>query len=74
METAGEGGPWGMAVLAKYMVDQQNETLEQFLDARVFAGAEAVEVKPVEESVNGFNEYLEAFKAGLEAEKVAITC
>ena len=72
METAGEGGPWGMALLAAYMVRKaEGETMEDYLANRVFADAKRVTVQPEQAGVAGFQAYLERYKAALAAEKAA---
>ena len=71
METAGEGGPYGMALLAAYM-DRREESLEEFLNRDVFASAKSTTLQPEQADADGFNRYLAAFKAGLAAEKAAL--
>ena len=72
METAGEGGPWGMALLAAYMVRKaEGETMEDYLKNRVFADAKSFSVEPDPAGVAGFQKYLERYKAALAAEKAA---
>ena len=71
METAGEGGPYGMALLAAYM-DRREESLEEFLNRDVFASAKSTTLQPEQADADGFNRYLSAFKAGLAAEKAAL--
>ena len=72
METAGEGGPWGMALLAAYMVRKaEGETMEDYLSNRVFADAKSVSIAPDPAGVAGFETYLERYKAVLPAEKAA---
>lgn len=71
METAGEGGPYGMALLAAYM-DRREENLEEFLSREVFASAKSVTLQPEQADVDGFNRFLAVFKAGLAAEKAAL--
>ena len=72
METAGEGGAWGIALLGSYLVHNENkQPLEQFLDEHVFAGHAGVEVSPTPEDVAGFNAYLENYKACLPIEEAA---
>lgn len=71
METAGEGGPYGMALLAAYM-DRREESLEEFLSRKVFASAKSTTLQPEQADADGFNRYLAAFKAGLAAEKAAL--
>lgn len=73
METAGEGGAWGIALLAAYEVHkEEKETLEDYLDHKVFAGSEGVKMDPVPEDVAGFEAYIERFKAGLSIEQEAV--
>jgi sugar (pentulose or hexulose) kinase len=72
METAGEGGPWGMALLAAYMVRKaEGETMEDYLSTRVFADAKSSKVDPDPAGVAGFQAYLERYKAALAAQKAA---
>ena len=72
METAGEGGPWGMALLAAYMVRKaEGETLEEYLKNKVFADAKSVTVQPEPAGVAGFQTYLNRYQAALAAEKAA---
>ena len=72
MSTAGEGGPYGMALLAAYAARKQNESLEAFLAEQVFASAESVTMKPEEADVAGFNAYLSVFKSCLAAQRAAV--
>jgi sugar (pentulose or hexulose) kinase len=73
METAGEGGPWGMALLAAYMAEKaEGETLEEYLANRVFAGAKSTVVRPDPADVAGFAAYLKGYRAALEVEKRAV--
>ncbi len=71
MKTAGEGGPYGMAILALYSVMGKGTALEDFLSEVAFKNAECVTLQPDAEDVKGFNEYLELYKAGLEVERLA---
>ena len=74
METAGEGGAWGIALLASYLVNNANsQSLADFLDDKVFAGDAGVEITPSPEDVEGFNKYIENYKRGLAIEKAAVT-
>ena len=74
METAGEGGPWGMALLAAYRVHREkNETLEDYLTHHVFAGANSVTIEPDAEDVQGFAAYARRFEEGLSAERAAVS-
>ena len=73
METAGEGGPWGMALLASYLVNRgEAETLEDYLDAKIFAGAEGVSAAPEAADMAGFEAFLTRYKAALPAERAAV--
>lgn len=72
METAGEGGAWGIALLAAYLIDKQNLALPEYLDKEVFAGNTGTEIKPLPEEVEGFNSYIERYKADLAIEHAAV--
>ena len=73
METAGEGGPWGIAILASYMIHkEEGETLEAFLNHKVFADSKSEVMEPIEEDVIGFEEYMKVYVDVLEAERVAV--
>lgn len=75
MATSGEGGAWGMAILAAYRVEKEkNQSLESFLDERVFAGAEIKTLQPVPADVEGFDRYVEKFTQALKAERTAVDC
>ncbi|MBR4719441.1 MAG: FGGY-family carbohydrate kinase [Lachnospiraceae bacterium] len=71
METAGEGGPWGMALLAAYMLNGNGEDLGSYLSDKVFAGEDGEVMEPDPEDVKGFDEYIEAYKKTLPAEAAA---
>lgn len=72
METAGEGGAWGIALLASYLVKKaDNESLADFLDNKVFAGNTGIEIAPTPEDVEGFNKYIKEYQACLSIEKEA---
>lgn len=72
MKTAGEGGPWGMAVLALYMSSKdENESLEDYLERKVFADAQSSTVAPNENDVKGFEKFMVNYNRGLAAEKSA---
>ena len=74
METAGEGGPYGMALLASYRLNKaRGESLEDFLSGRVFAGASGSTIQPDPACVEGFNAYIQRYKALLEVEKTAVS-
>lgn len=73
METAGEGGAWGIAVLASYLVNkEEGETLEAYLDNKVFAGQNGETVEPDEKDVKGFDQFMERYKEGLAIERAAV--
>ncbi len=73
METAGEGGAWGIALLAAYLVNNAKKlNLADYLDECVFAGNTGVEIAPTPEDVAGFNAYIENYKAGLLIEEAAV--
>ena len=70
METAGEGGAWGMAVLAKYAT-QNEKPLEKYLEEKVFVNCKSSTINPDEKDVKGFEEYMKRYEAALEVEKAA---
>ncbi len=75
METAGEGGAWGIALLASYMVNKgANETLADYLEQRVFAGQAGEKMEPDAEDVKGFDRFLEVYTSGLPIERAAVEC
>lgn len=72
LETAGEGGAWGIALLASYMVrENRDESLSEFLN-RVFAGSMGEAVPPDPEDVAGFEEFFERYHKGLAIERAAV--
>ena len=73
METAGEGGPYGMALLAAYTANKkENESLEEYLNTYVFADAKGTTLTPEQEDVEGFHSYIEQYKQLLEIERRAV--
>mgnify|MGYP002534886282 CR=1 FL=1 len=73
METAGEGGAWGIAVLASYMKNKaEGETLDAYLDNRVFAGQQGETLAPKAEDVAGFDAFMERYGKGLAMERAAV--
>lgn len=73
MQTAGEGGPYGMALLAAYSIDREkDETLEAYLKNKVFKDVEGSTVMPDSNDVAGFDEYTQRFKKLLAVEKAAV--
>lgn len=71
METAGEGGAWGIALLALYAADTDGKNLADYLDAKIFADAQTVTVAPKPEDVEGFRRYLVTYEKSLPVEKQA---
>jgi sugar (pentulose or hexulose) kinase len=72
METAGEGGAWGIALLAAYLVrNTDGMSLDDYLDNVVFAGDKGIEVKPDANDVAGFNAYISHYMRGIAIEKAA---
>ncbi len=72
METAGEGGPWGMALLAAYMVNGQGMTLPDYLENKVFAGAKGSVIEPDAGDAEGFDAFIADYVKGLEIERAAV--
>lgn len=73
METAGEGGPYGMALLAAYRIwKEEGESLEDYLDKKVFHNATCTTLMATPEEVAGFTAFLERYKKALPMEKAAI--
>ncbi len=73
MDTASEGGAWGMAILACYMTEKAHgETLPDYLSDRIFAGQSGTTIAPKAEDVAGFDAFIEKYKAALPAEKAAV--
>lgn len=68
MSNAGEGGPWGMAVLALYASDTKGKNLADYLDEEVFVNAESSTLYPELESVQGYERFIDNYKAALPAE------
>ena len=73
MKTAGEGGPYGMALLAAYLEHSECK-LEDFLRDHVFCGAESTTVSPDAADVAGFEKYLSKYREGLAVERKAVEC
>ena len=73
METAGEGGAWGIALLAAYSAfAPEGELLETYLNDRVFAGMAGETIAPDEADAVGFDEYTKMYEAGLAIERAAV--
>ncbi|HZJ86827.1 MAG TPA: FGGY-family carbohydrate kinase [Erysipelothrix sp.] len=73
METAGEGGAWGMAILAQYLDHAKNETLGEFLDNKVFNEMEKSTIVPKEESIKAYREFVKRYQKGLTIEKTSLS-
>ncbi|WP_342556155.1 FGGY-family carbohydrate kinase [Paenibacillus sp. FSL R7-0652] len=73
MPTAGEGGAWGIAVLASYMMyKENNESLTDYLNLKVFNDVEAIRIDPDISDVNGFARFMERYTKGLAIEQAAV--
>ncbi|MFP3126592.1 FGGY-family carbohydrate kinase [Ectobacillus funiculus] len=73
METAGEGGAWGIALLAAYMMNKaDNETLEEYLSQKVFAEKSSMAMSPDPRDVDGFERFMKRYTEGLAIERAAI--
>lgn len=73
MDTASEGGAWGIAILAAFMKEKKDgETLSSYLNDKIFAGQTGTTLKPEPEDVKGFEAFLEEYKKLLPAEKAAV--
>lgn len=73
METAGEGGAWGIALLASYMIRKADqETLDDYLNEKVFAGQEGASLHPDQKDVDGFEKFMKRYTGGLAIERAAV--
>jgi len=73
METAGEGGAWGIAILAAYLINKApGEKFEDYLEKKVFAGMAGETLAPDPADEQGFSKFMERYVAGLAAEKAAV--
>lgn len=73
METAGEGGAWGIALLASYMLNKADkETLDDYLNQKVFADQTVKTLKPEPKDVEGFEQFMSRYKEGLAIERAAV--
>ena len=72
MKTAGEGGPYGMALLGAYMLwHDEGESLPDYLDNKVFADAQSSTITATQEDINGFNAFLAQYRKALPLERLA---
>ena len=75
METAGEGGPWGMALLAAYgRFADAGESLPDYLNRRVFKENQGSRMEPDPLDVKGFEQFMERYRRGLPVERAAVDC
>ena len=74
METAGEGGAWGIALLAGYLINNKGKSLADYLEEDVFAGNTGTSVAPLAEDVAGFEKYIDSYKKCLPIEQAAVEC
>jgi sugar (pentulose or hexulose) kinase len=72
MESAGEGGAWGIALLAAYLALASGETLEAFLDKKVFIGNAGTSVAPDAKDAEGFAVFIKRYEKGLAVERSAV--
>jgi sugar (pentulose or hexulose) kinase len=73
METAGEGGAWGIALLAAYMLNKSSgESLDAYLSNKVFAGEKGSTIVPDAKDVEGFTAFMDRYKKGLAIERAAV--
>ena len=72
MATAGEGGAWGIALLAAYQLEE-NLSLSDFLEQKVFATSEGVTIEPTTEDLQGYSQFIDRYEKGLSIEAEAIT-
>ena len=71
-ETAGEGGAWGIALLAAYMIHGQGRTLEEYLDQAIFAGMPSETLAPDPADVAGYDAFMQRYLPGLVIERAAV--
>lgn len=72
METAGEGGAWGIAILAAYLQEAKQSSLEDYLRNKVFGDSQGVVVHPTEENLKGYESFIRRYEDGLPIEQAAI--
>ena len=73
MDTASEGGPWGMAILAAYLIDGKKDgSLEDYLEKRIFAGQQGSTIAPTPEEIEGFEKFTQLYKDGIPIERAAV--
>nr|WP_315673276.1 FGGY-family carbohydrate kinase [Clostridium sp. 19966] len=72
METAAEGGAWGIAILASYMLNKGDDSLEDYLAKNIFAGKAGTKIAPDAKDVAGFDEFMKRYTDGLAIERAAV--
>lgn len=72
MDTAGEGGAWGIALLASYLRQNNKESLAEFLENEVFAQSAGTTIVPTKEDLESYRIFIERYKVGLAAERAAV--
>lgn len=72
METAGEGGAWGIAVLALYAAAGKGMSLGEYLNSNIFAGQKSVRLEPDAADIDGFEKFMEQYRKGLAIERAAV--
>lgn len=73
MDTAGEGGAWGIAVLAAYMLEKEaGESLSAYLENRIFAGQSGSRIDPEPGDIQGIDAFIERYSQGLAVERAAV--
>ena len=73
MQTASEGGAWGIAALARYIFESDRYTLSSYLKEVAFEDTEAITITPTDDDIASFRDYTQRFQSGLELEKQAAT-
>lgn len=71
LETADNGGAWGIAILASYLINKGDTALDEFLSDKVFKSENDEVIMPCERDVTGFNAFMESYKNGIELQRVA---
>ena len=72
MDTASEGGAWGMAVLAQYLIRKEEMSLNDYLNKEIFDGVNMIEYSPSKEEIEAFEKFVQRYEKGLEIEKSAV--
>ena len=72
METAGEGGAYGMALLSSFLINGKGRSLEDFLDKEVYRDAKVTTVMATEKEIKDYNDFISSYKKILEVERKAL--